>query len=63
MWRQRGLQVVAWTVNDYHEKLHYINILKCPFLTDRLSDMQEEIKGPDKFCRSKDDTPKPSGNL
>jgi len=43
MWRERNVQVVGWTVNDLEEKRLYLKTLKCPFLSDRLSDMQEDL--------------------
>uniref|UniRef100_A0A915JZS9 GP-PDE domain-containing protein n=1 Tax=Romanomermis culicivorax TaxID=13658 RepID=A0A915JZS9_ROMCU len=43
-WKDRGLAVVAWTVNDYHQRLFFLKTLKCPFLTDKLSDFQTELK-------------------
>lgn len=43
MWKNRNIQVVGWTVNDLEEKRHYLNTLKCPFLTDRLSDLQGDL--------------------
>lgn len=40
------MEVIAWTVNDYHQKLYYLNKLKVPFLTDKMSDIQEAMKDP-----------------
>lgn len=35
-WAERGVDVVAWTVNYADEKLYYENILQCHYITDTL---------------------------
>lgn len=42
-WKNRGVQVVAWTTNDLHEKIYFLHGLELPYLTDKLSDMQEML--------------------
>ena len=34
MMNAQGIQVVAWTVNDKAQMVHYLDSLKVPFLTD-----------------------------
>ena len=34
-WAQRGVRIVAWTVNDIREK-DYFKLLGVPFMTDTL---------------------------
>uniref|UniRef100_A0A183IV42 GP-PDE domain-containing protein n=1 Tax=Soboliphyme baturini TaxID=241478 RepID=A0A183IV42_9BILA len=43
-WRQQGVHVIAWTVNSVPEKSYFLNTLKCPFLTDQLSDFVSEMR-------------------
>ncbi|XP_053550689.1 glycerophosphodiester phosphodiesterase 1 [Bombina bombina] len=35
-WNYRGVEVVAWTINDATEKFYYENFLKCNYITDSL---------------------------
>lgn len=36
-WRERGVRVVAWTVNHPIEKQHFARILKVTYMTDTLT--------------------------
>ena len=33
-WRQRGVDILGWTVNDKHEQIFFDNILKISYMTD-----------------------------
>ncbi|XP_060642293.1 glycerophosphodiester phosphodiesterase 1 isoform X1 [Anolis sagrei] len=35
-WSSKGVQVVAWTVNTFAEKMYYDNVLQCSYMTDSL---------------------------
>ncbi|XP_062999593.1 glycerophosphodiester phosphodiesterase 1 isoform X2 [Elgaria multicarinata webbii] len=35
-WSSKGVQVVAWTVNTFAEKIHYENVLQTSYITDSL---------------------------
>uniref|UniRef100_A0A803T0A2 Glycerophosphodiester phosphodiesterase 1 n=1 Tax=Anolis carolinensis TaxID=28377 RepID=A0A803T0A2_ANOCA len=35
-WSSKGIQVVAWTVNTFAEKMYYDNVLQCSYMTDSL---------------------------
>uniref|UniRef100_A0A4W3I7H8 Glycerophosphodiester phosphodiesterase 1 n=1 Tax=Callorhinchus milii TaxID=7868 RepID=A0A4W3I7H8_CALMI len=37
-WADRGVEVVAWSVNDSYEKCYYENILNCTYITDTLQE-------------------------
>ncbi|XP_039295828.1 glycerophosphodiester phosphodiesterase 1-like isoform X3 [Nilaparvata lugens] len=36
-WQNRGIRVMAWTVNNKTEKDYFVNVLHIPYLTDTLS--------------------------
>lgn len=42
-WRMKGVETVSWTSNSVQERLYFLNDLRIPVLTDKLSDFQNEL--------------------